>query len=623
MFDGVHKEIIRASQLFNDGKEEESLLVLKKLQEKGELNSRDKHYYLFFKGYNNYFLGRLQEVFKIANQLYEDSSNSKNLLFLTDAILLKFSLMYVQGRIVQFKDEIETCKNLLKSAPQEPLSEVEMRKAFYYFMSGYSFFIEGEYDSAIEHLKKSIKLIEQYSEMPFRSAHVYDLLGSSYSEKGELDNALKFHEESMKNIKGSSVIAKMIKGGTLSSMGFLYYQQNKLDRAIECFEESLNIFESNSNSFMFLGNRVYIFLIPILLDKNSPELAEKYLQRFDQSNNKIRIPGNIRIYELSKARMLKYRNRTRDRAEAESILIKLIEKHDSIIERGIRILSGEFTSAPIELCDLYLEELRTTQNLDILQDIEPYLNRLLKEAERTKSYSQQAHTFLLQGQLALLQMNMGDARRYLTNAQKIADDNGLQLLANAISKEHDKLLEQLAEWENLKKQKAPISDRMNLVSLDDTIGRMQGKRAIEPTESINEDSMLLLILGEGGVLLFSYPFTDEWKFDEELFGGFLTAFNSISDEIFSEGLDRVKFGKHTVLMEPLSKFSICYLFKGESYLAKRKLVKFAELLKKNTSIQQTFEKLFKSSQVLELKDFPFLESLITDVFLSKVIEMKT
>jgi hypothetical protein len=374
---------------------------------------------------------------------------------------------------------------------------------------------------------------------------------------------------------------------------------------------------------MFLGNRVYIFLIPILLDKNSLELAEKYLQRFDQSNNKIRIPGNIRIYELSKARMLKYRNRTRDRAEAESILIKLIEKHDSIIERGIRILSGEFTSAPIELCDLYLEELRTTQNLDILQDIEPYLNRLLKEAERTKSYSQQAHTFLLQGQLALLQMNMGDARRYLTNAQKIADDNGLQLLANAISKEHDKLLEQLAEWENLKKQKAPISDRMNLVSLDDTIGRMQGKRAIEPTESINEDSMLLLILGEGGVLLFSYPFTDEWKFDEELFGGFLTAFNSISDEIFSEGLDRVKFGKHTVLMEPLSKFSICYLFKGESYLAKRKLVKFAELLKKNTSIQQTFEKLFKSSQVLELKDFPFLESLITDVFLSKVIEMKT
>ncbi|MHA1986256.1 MAG: hypothetical protein ACW98D_06430 [Promethearchaeota archaeon] len=152
---------------------------------------------------------------------------------------------------------------------------------------------------------------------------------------------------------------------------------------------------------------------------------------------------------------------------------------------------------------------------------------------------------------------------------------------------------------------------------------MQGKRAIELAEPIDEDSMLLLILGEGGVLLFSYPFTDEWKFDEELFGGFLTAFNSISDEIFSEGLDRVKFGKHTVLMEPLLNFSICYLFKGESYIAKQKLSKFSNLLKKNTSIQQTFEKLFKSSQVLELKDYPFLESLITEVFLSKSPELKT
>ncbi len=616
MFDGVHKDIIRAIQLFSDGKEELALQTLDKIQEKDNLNPEDNHYFQFYKAYSIYFLGRVQDALNIANQLYEDSSNSKNPLFLIDAILLKTSIMYLQGRLAQSRENVADCEELLKSAPQEPLEEYKMRKSFYYFLKGFYFFIESEYDDAIEYLEKSIAIMEQHPEILVRNSHIYDILGSCYAEKGELEKALIFHEKCLKHIKGSSVVAKMTKGGTLSSIGYLYYQKNKLDQAIKYFEECLHLLEE-TNAIMFLGNRVYIFLIPLLLDQKSPKIAEQYLERLNQYNKKNRIPGNIRIYKLSKARILKYKNRTRDRAEAEKILIELIEKHDSIMERGNRVLSEEFRSVPIELCDLYLEELQTTQNLDILKDIEPYINRLLEDAERTKSYSQQAQTFLLQGQLALIQMNMGDARRYLTNAQKIADDHGLQRLAHAISSEHDKLLEQLAEWENLKKQKAPISERMSLVSLNNTIGRMQGKRAIELAESIDEDSMLLLILGEGGVLLFSYPFTDEWKFDEELFGGFLTAFNSISDEIFSEGLDRVKFGQHTVLMEPVEKFSVSYLFKGESYIAKQKLTKFVNHLQKNTSIQQTLDKFFRASQVLEVKDFPFLESLIREVFLSE------
>ncbi|MHA2260087.1 MAG: tetratricopeptide repeat protein [Promethearchaeota archaeon] len=621
MFDDVHRDLYRAIQLFLDGKEEESLQIINEVQEKIDLNQKDKHFLQFIKGYNLYFLGRFEKTVDISNQLYENSKKSNNPLFLIDAILFKFSIMYLQGRVGTLREDIVNCKNLLKSASQEPLPEFEMRRSFYYFMRGYNFFIESEYDKAIHYLNKSIAITEQYSEIPFRNSHVIDLLGSSYSEKGELDKALKFHKKSLKLIKGSSPIATMIKGGTLSSIGFLYYQQKKLDRAAECFEECLNIFESNSNSIMFLGNRVYLFLIPILLDKGAIEVAEKYLERFNQFNMKFRIPGNIRIYELSKARILKYRSRTRNRGEAEKILIELVEKHDNIIERGSRVLSGELTSVLIELCDLYLEELRTTQNLDVLNDITPYINKLLKEAEHTKSYSIQAHTFLLQGQLALLQMNMGDARRFLTNAQKIADDHDLQLLASAISREHDKLLEQLGDWETLKKQKASVSDRMNLVSLNNTIGRMQGKRAIELAESIDEDPMLLLILGEGGILLFSYPFTDEWKFDEELFGGFLTAFNSISDEIFSEGLDRVKFGKHTVLMEPVVNFSVCYLFKGESYIARQKLKNFANHLQRNNSIQETLDKFYQTCQILEIKDFPFLESLITEVFLNKSSEV--
>lgn len=97
----------------------------------------------------------------------------------------------------------------------------------------------------------------------------------------------------------------------------------------------------------------------------------------------------------------------------------------------------------------------------------------------------------------------------------------------------------------------------------------------------------------------------------------MSSFSSISDEIFSEGLDRAKFGPYTVLMESIRDFSICYLFKGQIYLAKQKLTKFVERIQNNTSIWQTLNKFQKTSQVVELKDIPVMESLLSEIFLIK------
>ena len=142
MFDGVHKDIIRAIKLFNDGMEEKALEVFNKIQEKGDLTSSDKHYFQFFKAYTIFFLGRVQDALDMANQLYEDSSNSENPLFLIDAILLKSAIMYLQGRVTRSQVDVAYCKKILKSAPQEPLSEYEMRRSIYYFLKGFSFSIE-------------------------------------------------------------------------------------------------------------------------------------------------------------------------------------------------------------------------------------------------------------------------------------------------------------------------------------------------------------------------------------------------------------------------------------------------------------------------------------------------
>ncbi|MFW9865184.1 MAG: hypothetical protein ACFFEN_03725 [Candidatus Thorarchaeota archaeon] len=225
-----------------------------------------------------------------------------------------------------------------------------------------------------------------------------------------------------------------------------------------------------------------------------------------------------------------------------------------------------------------------------------------------------SESMLLQSKLALINLQIEKAKKLLNEAQTYSEDHGLHLLAQKISEEHDMLLEQLNLWEKFKRNKAPFSDRLKLASIENILDRLKGNRAIEPPKLVDEQSMLILILNEGGVLLFSHPFTDEWKFDNDLFGGFLSAFNSIHDEIFSEGLDRVKFGNYTVLMEPIENVSVCYLFKGQTYPAKQKLTKLVERIQKDTATCQTFKDYSKKGQIADLQDIPTVNNLLMDIF---------
>jgi len=257
--------------------------------------------------------------------------------------------------------------------------------------------------------------------------------------------------------------------------------------------------------------------------------------------------------------------------------------------------------------------------MEILDDINPLIDHLQRGARYSKSYSSLAHVKLLQAKLALLQINMVDARKLLTEAQKIADEHGLKLLAGAISREHDRLLEELKLWESFKKKQASASERLKLASIDDVMGRLQGRRVVESLDSSGEQPILLLILAGSGVLLFSYPFSDKWKRDDDLFGSFLSAFSSFSDEFFSQGLDRAKFGDDTILLQSVGSFSICYLFRGQTYYAQQKLVEFVETIQKDPRIWETLEKFETTSQVAELKDLPKLENLLTNIFLNSLL----
>ena len=87
-----------------------------------------------------------------------------------------------------------------------------------------------------------------------------------------------------------------------------------------------------------------------------------------------------------------------------------------------------------------------------------------------------------------------------------------------------------------------------------------------------------------GISIYTKIFNKEWEISENLFSSFLSAFNTFSKQIFSEGLDRANFGKYTILMTRTPPLIVCYVFEGQSFLAQQKFSKFIENLHESEQI---------------------------------------
>ncbi|MHA2281395.1 MAG: tetratricopeptide repeat protein [Promethearchaeota archaeon] len=466
-----------------------------------------------------------------------------------------------------------------------------------------------DYIQSIEFYQEALSIKEI---LPIHKLFILSGLGNMVAMRGEISNAIKYSEDGLKLAKELKIHA--ICPYFIFYLGLLNYFKGDFVKARNYLIKNIEV--SKKFNVENLSGMTFMVLTIFNLEQNYLEEAKRFLNQLKKLEKKTENKIITLCYSIARGKMLIESGRTRDRAEAEALYKSVIEDDISAIQDNVsrqqHIILNLF--ALYFLCNLYLEELEMTNNLKILDDINPLISRLFNFAEHFKSSMLHTEVKIFQAKLELIQMNFDKAKILLTECQHLAELENLQFLAQIISNDHDRLLEQQEIWDNLKKTDAPFSERIKLASVEGILDRIQGKRSEAPIEVIDEQPVLLLILAEGGVLLFSFPFSEEWKFDDELFGGFLTAFNSISDEVFAEGIDRVKFGQNTVLMNPVEDFSICYLFKGQSYPAKQRLTKFSEQLQKNEAIWEVLKKFDKTSQVAEVNDIPDIEILLEEVF---------
>jgi tetratricopeptide (TPR) repeat protein len=589
MDDPKPKEIIQAEELISNGKTEEALEIVRKFQ----LTAWSYYFQMEFNKVLEIALKSKELIEKFGN----DADIAYNFFLLGHAYLVRgdFKLSLDFGmRSLKLRDTTDKRGDIGAS-----LSLV-----------GLAHWMIGNFNQAIEFCERSLS----FSEINLRiKADNLSVIGNCYILKGELRKALKYSKEGIKianegNFHDLSVAFNFY-------LGLIYTLMDEYDRAVKYLK--VNLEDSKlpiRNKSMYKGFSL-LCLITIFNETSDYLKSHKYLDQLKELADQKMRKLLTNTYLVAKGSILYLESgRTRDRAEAEKLFKEVIK--DGVILGGGESNLLLYLYSLYGLIRVYIEELRMSNDLEIIKEINPLIDRLFYLADKTKSNLLTTEVALFRSKLSLVQLNFDETKLLMAQAQEIAESNNIQFLAHRISNHHDDLLEQQDRWKRLRSTNAPLSERIEMASFEGVLDGIRGKISDDLPEFVNEQPILLLILAEGGVLLFSFPFAEDWKHDTEIFGSFLSAFSSFSDEFFTKGLDRVKFGDDILLIQSVAPFSFGYLYKGQTYPAKQKLTKFIEKVRETTSLWENLEKFYKTSQVAELKDLPQIETLIKNIFIS-------
>jgi len=477
---------------------------------------------------------------------------------------------------------------------------------------GWTCYLAGDISEALNSLAKSKEILKNIENSPFfKPVEVYNLLlyAEISSHRGELIEALNYQEKAL-NLAREYYLSDHVLWILLNT-GITYLKLADWGKAISYFNKSLQMAENLQ--VIYATSRNLARLVEANLNKGDLKTAESHLERLrkinTQKSNKI-IDQSVR---LSEALLLRKSTRTRDLGKAQESLQEISE--EPIVQMEIT------TKAMINLCEMLVLEFKDSKAPEVLTELNPLLTKLVTMAESKQSYWIMAETLLLKAKVATISLNLTEARHSINQAQIIAEKHGLKNLAIKISRENDNLIKNLAVFEQMKLENDPIESRLEKINLEEQINDMLHKNKFTIPELNDEDPVLLMIMAPGGVPLYTHVFKDEWNVDDHLFSGFLSAFNSFSDEIFSKGFDRAVFGNYSILMNSIENFKIAYIFLGPSYLAKQRFTQLSDKIQNSATIQEKLKHSNKSGRVLHPIEMPELEAQIQELFVHKELVM--
>jgi hypothetical protein len=342
------------------------------------------------------------------------------------------------------------------------------------------------------------------------------------------------------------------------------------------------------------------------LYKGDYELAEEHLQRnLELVKDNPSKKENL-FHNFSKALVLKSAGRMIKSAEAQ----KLFQD----ISYGEMIKSDLTIDSMLNLCELLVNEIKFFGKEEIINELSDVVSKLLDTAKSQNMTAILVQSQILQSKLSLFELNPKAAQEMLQEAQKTAEEKGLENLAVLASIEYDLLLDKIESFDFSADSKLSFADRFGLDELEDLIQRMINKNVALLPKQLEEEPILLLVVTEAGIPIYSSKFLKESQFDDMLISGFLTAINSFIKEAFATtgAIERIKQKDYTLLFQLMEPLTFCYVIRGPSYLALKKMDQFMTALRSSNLI---WDEIIESSETgKSLEDLQSMHDITAQYF---------
>ncbi|UYP47225.1 hypothetical protein NEF87_003510 [Candidatus Lokiarchaeum ossiferum] len=595
------KKYEKIKNLFNLCKYNEALLIIKELDEKYELSKQNRFLIKLEHIRILNLKANYQEVITLALEFYRKCQLEGFPLISLDFIIECVESYYRSGKLEQALKYIEFGQQLISALHDISQKEVTKREAMlgYYYCA--ILWTKGSYDSSTTLLddllqkqrkfgnKKEIaKLLVSKSVINNAAGQIdvglqflmeaeencreindisyltiiYNNIGWIYQRIGHFEKALSYLKKSSEIISKTENISLYC--SILDNIGNIYRQLGDLEQSHHYLLQAINIGEKLGNNYRMTN--IIFSIIRTLLEQQNIEEAQQYLLQFEKIVEIEQSKNLIFRFKIAQAFILKASHRARDRYQAQTILLDLVQEKNYEFDYMIHAI--------INLCELLITDLKTTNEQEIITEIDELITRLQHIAKKSGSHSILGETLLLRAKLSLILLDFIESRKFLIEAQKIAEKNGLTKLAIHVSNEHDKILLEESKLMEMKNTKAGLSERVQYSGIQEQIAVMNLEKGYTNSEVKEEQPLLFVIMNETGTALYKHSFSHSLSIDEQMLSAFLSAMNSFCTELFADSFDRAIIGDSFLALARAPPFVFCYIFKGNSYFAQSKIKQF-------------------------------------------------
>ncbi|MCY3413567.1 MAG: tetratricopeptide repeat protein [Candidatus Heimdallarchaeota archaeon] len=298
----------------------------------------------------------------------------------------------------------------------------------------------------------SAKEIFDRKKHPYSQALILAYLGDTYQLRGLYEKAYNYHLKSLGLFK--SINRKLKICYSLLALGILSIYTYEYDQALSYLRESMSLAEEIGN-FKVISEIAFYQILTLCQTDNIEDANLIYSKVFqDEQHNEFVILKKqvIRALILSKS------NRIKDRIKAQSAFEKIILQ-DTVIDHDLKVFST------LKTMELLLDEYRLDEDVEVLEEIEKYLNILLEISIKQSSSNLRIETLIIKSKLLLISGDLSETDRILEEAVKIAEKDQLEHQLVKISEIKDDLRTNLRKWENLLSRNASVKEKLQEVEL--------------------------------------------------------------------------------------------------------------------------------------------------------------